>query len=220
MTSKKNAIIALCVLGIGTLPFHAQDADTTTRERNPAAERTIVRNMDPGVPMPPILDEAIQQIRKGGKVLDETIQQCVQESNRYFYSQKVENDVQETRDMLESDRVNYFVVCLKLAIISPENYTYKFGDWHLMYHLTDAIKRRRLVDDAPFLILCAIFPATGTGDFDTAIAAYKELLERDPFLARWAIKWHEIPYSYQASNERNAKFLKLAKALPPPQKGK
>ena len=217
---RSNVTAALCALGIGVSLFHARGADTAGQRRNHIAGRPLfyARGMDPGVPMPSVFDEAIQQIRNGRKISSETLQQCEQEGKKYFFTLYVENDVHEVWDMLESDRVNYFIMVLKWSIIAPEKYMDSFGEMYLMNCLQDAIKRRRLIDDDPFLTLSLIFPAVVQNDLDTAIAAYKELLEKDPFLARHAVKCHEVRSSVKNINERNAEFLALAKELPPPPK--
>lgn len=217
MRNKVNVVLALCVLGIGTLSPRVQGttADTLDQRRNHIAGRPLFysKNMDPGLPMPPIFDEVIQQIRNGVKISSETVQQCKEASWTYFYDLLIENDVQKPWDMLEADRVNYFMVMIKRSFISPEECMGTFGNMHLLNFLPDAIKRRQLVDDDPFLILCSIFPAVAQKDFDKAVEIYKELLGKDPLLARHALKCHEFPYPYNVDNERNAKFLKLAKAL-------
>jgi len=175
--------------------------------------------MDQGVPTPPILDETILLVRNGKKVSDEIVQQCAQANQAYYRVLYLENDVQNTWDFLEADRINVVIVQLKLSVISPEKHLHTSDKcWHLMNYLPDAIKRRRLADDDPFLALCAIFPAVAHGDFDTALEAYTYLLENDPLLARHAVRCHEVRVTYNVARERNAEFLKRAKALPPPEK--
>jgi len=220
MTNNVRVAIALCVLGIGVLPPHLLGADTMSNQRrNHIAGRPLFysKNMDPGIPTPPILDETILLVRNGQKVSNETVEKCVQANKAYYSDVFLENDVQRSWDLLEADRVNVVIVEIKLSVISPEKHLYVSAEYrHLFTFLPDAIKRRRLVDDDPFLALCAIFPAVMFGDFDSAIEAYTYLLEKDPFLAHHAVKCHEARGSHDVGNERSAEFLKRVKALPSP----
>ena len=214
---KNKIAITLCALAIGA-PFSHAFAELLEQPRTHIKESPLLylKGMDPGVPMPPVLDEAIQQIRDGKKISAETLQQCVRVSDAYFSEVYVVNDVHQSWDLLESDRVNLVIVQFKLFVIAPDKYRYTFADMAVMEYLQDAVKRRRLVDEDPFLTLCLIFPSLYREDFDSAVAAYKDLLEKDPFLAQCAIKAIKVPHSFSSAREQNAKFLKLISALPPP----
>ena len=215
---KNNIATTLCVLVIVAPFFHAHAAGMEEQRRNHIKELPLFypKSMDSGISMPPVLDEAIRQIRNGKKISAETLQQCIQASTTYFSEVYFENNVQQSWDLLESDRVNVLIVQFKLAIIAPERYDYAFGDMEVMKYLQDAIKRRRLVNEDPFLTLCLIFPSVASEDFDGAVAAYKELLGKDPFLARYAVKALNVPHSFIRARERNMKFLQLISAPPAP----
>ena len=173
---KTSVLIAMCACGIGMSSLNAY-------------------GMDPGLPPPPILDEVVQQVRAGVRISTNTVQQSQKEFWKYFSALQIENDVQDSWSMLESDRINYFMAGLKLSILSSGIENYRFAGSHVMKFLYEPIKRRRLTDDNPFLTLCFILPAADQADFDGARAAYKELLEKDPFLARYFAKHHKAVLS-------------------------
>ena len=166
------------------------------------------RGAETGLPMPAIFDETITQVRKGEKIPRETLQQCELALTRYVADLHVENDVADPMDFLEADRMNYFMAHMKLEIAYPDKYLNQYRNWRLVKTCHEGFKRARLTDDSAFLTFCSIFSSLEQGDDAYTLAAYKELLEKDPFLARHTLKLFKNP---------NGRFLQLIKDLPKPE---
>jgi len=177
------------------------------------------RGNDPGLPMPAIFDETITLVRKGEKIPAETLAQCEKAYKKYVADLFVENDVANADYypasawfFLEADRMNYFMVHVKMSIIQPEKYLKTFQEWGMLTTCHEGFKRLRLTDDSTLVLLCSICSAVKKGDEEYMVSAYKELLEKDPFLARHLLKFYTDP---------NTRFLQLIKGLPKPEvKGK
>ena len=165
------------------------------------------RGMDTGLPMPAIFDETIARIRKGEKIPAETIRQCMREYQRYFEALRVENDVDFAWDFLEADRLNYIMAGLKMSIIAPETHLRYSEKWRFGGIFHERLKRMRLADDSTFLLFCSVLSALGKGDDEDVVSTYKELLEKDPFLANHILNIYKDP---------NGQFRQLVKDLPKP----
>jgi len=192
----------------------------TTLALHTAALFFCAHGQDPGLPMPAIFDETIALVRKGEKIPKETLEQCEKAYKQYVADLHVENDVAQDvaddfaanghwrwRNFLEADRMNYFMAYVKMSIIQPEKYLNMFQEWGMLTTCHEGFKRLRLTDDSALVLLCSICAAVKKGDEEYMVSAYKELLEKDPFLARHLLKFYTDP---------NTRFLQLIKDLPKP----
>jgi len=189
-----------------------------------AAQFLFAYSREDAVPLPKIQDEMIDKLRRGEVLTDADKQACRRAYTQYRNAVSVANNNNVSNDMfvprcLEADRMGCYIVIVKQAFIL-NNFTYPMTIF-LREATYPNFKKQHLIDDDPFVALCCVLGALATPirDFDYAVIAYKDLLEKDPFLAKTAYSWIEtFPTVYGkhvgTDPELNKKFLDTVKQLP------
>ena len=186
-----------------------------------AAWQTFAYNREDAVPIPAIYDTLIEKFRRGEKISEEEKQMSLAESREYRLAIDIANNTGEKDEWLEADRMGYYLGFVKHTILFEQK---KYPMYDLMRGNTArGFIKQYLIDDDPYVAFCRVITAVeiSVRDLDGAVNAYKDLLERDIFLADIAKKWIEETITvkhFTTDPEFNKKFLDTIAKLPETQK--
>ena len=89
------------------------------------------------------------------------------------------------------DRIAFFIIAMKMAIIDFENH----GDWiprfALRFHVTDDFEKLTRTSEDPYVHFAAIFSSLSRYRGHHAIQCLEFLKQNDPYLAKTAAQWVE-----------------------------
>jgi hypothetical protein len=205
--------------GEQTAEFKRLDGTLTTLPLADITDAHAAR-IDPGRSPNPIdptpahdlkqLDAAIQLLREGKPIPDETRLACREIYLAFDKFLHAKDGIKEHRYFSETDRVDYYVNVARMSLIDPE----KYGKWpthddsHL--NLLNGLTKRIDRFNDPFDLFCVILPALDAGDQQYAADAMNTLLKEDPFLADLAQK--RLKTSWVTGPNEQAKLGPFLKA--------
>jgi len=172
-------------------------------------------NREDAVPLPALQDEMIAKLRRGETVTEAEKRACTDACSEHLTEVSVANNVlvehDDMTDCLEADRMGRYIVIVKQIIILQRG---RDGGYAMSTRLRgktvhQSFKKQHTVDNDPFVAFALVLNALDreVNDLDGAVAAYTDLLEKDPFLAGFARGWI-------GAEGGQKKFLDAIKKLP------